>query len=118
MVGTAFCAVVWSQSPFTDPTILKLGCAFRPVDNAGMDGRIDGRAGQPANFQQIAALGLQLGHLLDLLRAQRLVIHHHAVGAGRGGNAVERHHDNARIAGLLDRAVEGVGEAALMTMAS
>ena len=64
---------------------------------------------RPRISSRLPPPGLQLGHLLDLLGAQRLIVDHHAVGAGRGDNAVERHHHNARIAGLLDRAIEGRG---------
>ena len=65
-----------------------------------MDGVVDRGAGKAADFQQVAALGLELGHLVDFLRAHRLEVDHDPVGAGLGDDAVERHDDDAGVAGL------------------
>ena len=63
---------------------------------------------RPADFEQVAALGLELGHVLDFLLAHVLEVDDDAVGAGRGDDAVERDDDDAGVAGLLDRAVQRV----------
>ena len=74
-----------------------------------MDRVVDRGAGEAADLEQIAALRLELGHLLDFLLAHVLEVDDDAVGAGFGDDAVERDHDDAGVAGLLDRAIQRVG---------
>lgn len=62
---------------------------FQASNDAGMDRVIDGSACQTADFQQIAAFGLELRHLRDLLSTHRLVIDDNAISARRGDGAVE-----------------------------
>ncbi len=69
---------------------------------------VDRGPGQAADLEQVAALGLKLRHLLDFLLAHVLEVDDDAVSAGLGDDAVERDDDNARVAGLLDRAVQRV----------
>ena len=88
------------------------GCAFTPSTNAGVDGVVDRGAGEAADFEQVAALGLELGHLLDFLLAHVLEVDDDAIGAGLGDDAVEGDDDDAGVAGLLDRAVQRVGRGA------
>ena len=64
---------------------------------------------RPADLEQVAALGLELGHLNDLLPAHLLEVHDHAIGAGLGHETIEGNDDDARVASLLDGAVERVG---------
>ena len=85
------------------------GCAFDALEDAGVDGVVDRGAGEAADFEQVAALGLELRHLLDFLLAHVLEVDDDAVGAGLGDDAVEGDDDDAGVAGLLDRAVQRVG---------
>src|SRR3954453_6034951 len=78
-------------------------------ENAGVNGVVDRRSREATDLEQIAALRLELCHLLDFLISHGLEVDDDPVGAGLGDDAVERHHDNAGIAGLFDRAVQGVG---------
>ncbi len=78
-------------------------------ENAGMDRVVDRGAGEAADLQEVAALGLELRHLLDFLLAHVLEVDDDAVGAGLGDDAVEGDDDDAGVAGLLDRAVQRVG---------
>src|SRR6478735_1760957 len=79
-----------------------------PLEDARMDGVIDGRARKAANFEQIAAFRLELPHLVDFLLTHVLEVDHDAVGAGLSDDPVERDDHDPRIAGLLYRAIESV----------
>ncbi len=74
-----------------------------------MDRVVDRGAREAADFQQVAALRLELRHLVDFLLAHRLEVDDDAIGAGLGDDAVEGDDDDAGVAGLLDRAVQRVG---------
>ena len=74
-----------------------------------MDRLVDRGAGKAADLEQIAALRLELGHLLDFLLAHVLEVDDDAPGAGLGDDAVEGDDDDAGVAGLLDGAVERIG---------
>ena len=74
-----------------------------------MDRVVDRGAGKAADLEQVAALGLELRHLLDFLLAHVLEVDDDAPGAGLGDDAVEGDDDDAGVAGLLDGAVERVG---------
>ena len=84
------------------------GCAATP-SRCLVDGFVDRGSGQPADLQQVAALGLELGHLLDFLPAHVLEVDDDAPGAWLGDDAVEGNDHDAGVAGLLDGAVERVG---------
>ena len=86
--------------------------------DAGMDLVIDENTCKPANFQQIAPVGQSLGKVLHLVAAHLLEIDRDAPCAWFGDDAVERHDDDARVAGLLTAPFRAVGEAALTTIAS
>src|SRR5205823_12527320 len=77
--------------------------------DAGMNGAIDGGSSEAADLEKIPALRLELRHLNDLLLAVILEVDHHAPGTWLGDDAVKRYDNDARIAGLLDRAIQGVG---------
>ena len=74
-----------------------------------MDGVVDRRSREAADFEQVPALRLELRHLLDFLLAHVLEVDDHAIGARLGDDAVEGDDDDAGVAGLLDRAVQRVG---------
>jgi hypothetical protein len=97
---------------------LELRMLGHALMDAGGDLVVDEDAGKAADLEQVAALGQLLGEILDLVLAHLVEVHGDAPGAGLGDDAVEGHDDDAGVAGLLDRAVQGVGEAALSTMAS
>ena len=80
-------------------------------EDTGMYGVVDRRAREAADFKQVAALRLELGHLLDFLLAHVLEVDDHAIRARLGDDAVKRNHHDASVAGLLDRPVQRVGRA-------
>ena len=73
-----------------------------------MDRVVDRSAREAADFQQVAALGLELRHFVDFLLAHVLEVDDDAISAGFGDDPVERDDDDAGVAGLLDRAVQRV----------
>ena len=79
------------------------------LENAGVDGVVDRGPRKAADLEQVAALGLELRHLLDFLLAHVLEVDDDAVGARLGDDAVEGDDDDAGVAGLLDRAIQRVG---------
>ena len=82
---------------------LELGMRGDAFEDAGVDGVVDRGAGEAADLEQVAALGLELRHLLDFLLAHVLEVDDDALGAGLGDDAVEGDDDDAGVAGLLDR---------------
>ena len=88
---------------------LEIGMFLHALENSGMDRVVDRSAGEAADLQQVAALGLELRHLRDFLLAHVLEVDDDAIGAGLGDDAVEGDDDDAGVASLLDRAVQRVG---------
>ena len=86
---------------------MKPGVLGDALGDAVVDRVVDRRAGDAADFEEIAAFE-PAGDELRLLLAHRLEVDDHAVGARLGDDAVERDDDDAGVAGLLDRAVERV----------
>ncbi len=88
---------------------LELRIFFDAAVNALGDFIVHEHPGQPADFQQVAAVFHLFVQVIELHLAHLGEVHGDAVGAGLGDDAVEGNHDDAGIAGLLDHAVQGVG---------
>src|SRR4051812_42842614 len=78
------------------------------IQDTLMDSLVDRGSGKTADLEKIAALRLELRHLLDFLQAHVLEVDDHAPGARLGDRAVEGYDYDAGIAGLLDGAVQSI----------
>lgn len=78
----------------------------RAGDDPGVDHPVHRDPGQAAHFQHISPVREALGQIVHAIQTALLEVHGNSVGTGFSDDAVERHHDNSRIAGLLDCAVQ------------
>ena len=78
------------------------------LENACVNGVVDRGSGKAADLEQVSALGLELRHLLDLLLTHVFEVDDDTVRTRLGHDAIEGDDDNARIASLLNRAIQRV----------
>ena len=76
--------------------------------DARRDGVVNRHAGKPADLEQVAASRHLLGEIVKFRLSHLLEVDGDAPGAGLGHDAVEGDDDDARIAGLLDHAVQRI----------